>query len=359
MLERVYIDNYRCLVNFELVLPDFAVLIGGNGSGKSVFLDALWSVFRLVLLEAKCNEVFTSETRTRWSSQPSQRFELHFREGDVQIEYRLVIDQSGAQPRLQSEQLLVDDVLVAEYDVSGRLLTRSRQAVIGEGLFSDESFIARLEDEPVKRFKGQLGTLWIMRLQPGHMAATSRQESAWLDRDGSNFASWYRQLTQTQTEDVSAYFSMLKPIVPGFKTLKLSAEGAERRLVVEFDLKGARYAVGFDELSDGQRALIVLYALIAFDFGRPITLILDEPDNFVELAEIQPLLMELSDRLADIGRVIIVSHHPEVIDRLAAHDVIRFARPDGAAVRAGRLTDAPEPGVKLSDFVMRRLLDEQ
>ena len=41
MLTRIYIDNYRAFVNFEHTFESTQLLMGGNGSGKSSFLDAL------------------------------------------------------------------------------------------------------------------------------------------------------------------------------------------------------------------------------------------------------------------------------------------------------------------------------
>lgn len=41
MLKRIYIDNYRCFVNFELQLQSRRVIVGVNGSGKSAFLEVL------------------------------------------------------------------------------------------------------------------------------------------------------------------------------------------------------------------------------------------------------------------------------------------------------------------------------
>ena len=38
MLKRLYVDNYKCLVNFELFLEPTTLLVGLNGTGKSTIL---------------------------------------------------------------------------------------------------------------------------------------------------------------------------------------------------------------------------------------------------------------------------------------------------------------------------------
>ena len=40
MIERIYIDNYKCFVNFELQPRPVQLILGGNGSGKTRFFDA-------------------------------------------------------------------------------------------------------------------------------------------------------------------------------------------------------------------------------------------------------------------------------------------------------------------------------
>ena len=48
------------------------------------------------------------------------------------------------------------------------------------------------------------------------------------------------------------------------------------------------------------------------------TVIFDEPDNFLSLREIQPWLMTFADTIEESGgRVLIISHHPEIINQRA------------------------------------------
>ena len=41
MLTRIYIDNFRCFVNFEYKPDKKQLLLGAIGSGKSSLLDAV------------------------------------------------------------------------------------------------------------------------------------------------------------------------------------------------------------------------------------------------------------------------------------------------------------------------------
>jgi len=39
MIKRIHVDNYKCLINFELMLDDSSLLIEANGVGESSVLD--------------------------------------------------------------------------------------------------------------------------------------------------------------------------------------------------------------------------------------------------------------------------------------------------------------------------------
>ena len=41
MLQRIYIDNYKRLVNFDLPLRELSLLLGRNGVGKTAVLDVV------------------------------------------------------------------------------------------------------------------------------------------------------------------------------------------------------------------------------------------------------------------------------------------------------------------------------
>ncbi len=54
----------------------------------------------------------------------------------------------------------------------------------------------------------------------------------------------------------------------------------------------------FHELSDGQRVLFGLYAVLHYAMHEETTVSFDEPDNFVSLREIDPWLQSVGERAA-------------------------------------------------------------
>ena len=200
------------------------------------------------------------------------------------------------------------------------------------------------------------------KIVPTDIDLMSKSESEMLNDDGSNFASWYRHLVQENPEDTADLSKVLNAVLPGFRQIKLIGAGRGgryRELFASFSIEesGQSYEVAFDNLSDGQRMLIILYCLLIELRKEPGVLLLDEPENFVGLSEIQPWLIELDDALGDEGQIFIISHHPEVIDYLASKHPYQFERPGGGPVRVRKALFDRDSGLRASEQLARGLLD--
>ena len=53
MFKRLYIDNYKCFVNFTLDIQELTLLIGYNGTGKTSVLDIMYALRELLSGRAK------------------------------------------------------------------------------------------------------------------------------------------------------------------------------------------------------------------------------------------------------------------------------------------------------------------
>ena len=113
------------------------------------------------------------------------------------------------------------------------------------------------------------------------------------------------------------------------------------------------YAIS--ELSDGQRCLIVLHMILNFLIVRGHTVFIDEPDNFVALHEIQPWLLAAEEAVEDHGgQLILISHHPELLDLWAATYGLRFAgREENGHVRTEAFRTDSEGMLAPSELVAR------
>jgi predicted ATPase len=137
--------------------------------------------------------------------------------------------------------------------------------------------------------------------------------------------------------------------LPGFA--ELFTEGEE--LAARFEQDGGSTQYGFEELSDGERTLIALHVILQAVAGAGKTLILDEPDNYLALREIQPWLAELVDKTLRTGgpQVILISHHPDALNFLAPEKGYRMFRERGGPTRIERF--APAAGLDAAGTVAR------
>jgi predicted ATPase len=365
MLKRLYVDNYKCLVNFEVKLGDLTLLLGPNGVGKSSVLDVVFALRQLLSGVAKLTDpgILPSSTLTRWQKLGLQVIELDVEIRGALLTYRLEIEHEAAtrRARIRLEKLGTGNTSLFEFS-QGEVHLYRDDGSPGPVFRTDWSESALARVAPVKDNKRLTTFLEFMRkmlicgLYPASFVAESASEDALLNRDGSNFAAWYRHVFQERQDLVPAYHDVLKQVLPGFSGISLPSVGQDTRaVVVSFGEGKDRYSLRLDELSDGQRALIAIYALIHITSGQGYTLFLDEPDNYVALSEIQPWLIALNDACGEtVPQAVICSHHPELIDYLGAeHGQLLCREVTGPVVVRSIKADAAENGLKLSEVVAR------
>ncbi|MFN9060918.1 MAG: AAA family ATPase, partial [Pseudanabaena sp.] len=91
MLNRIYIDNFRSLVNFELSFDSINLFLGANGSGKSTVFDALNKVKNLILGTFKVENLFSESDCCRWQTSKAHNFELEIDGNGGKYKYELSI----------------------------------------------------------------------------------------------------------------------------------------------------------------------------------------------------------------------------------------------------------------------------
>ncbi|MGA3026452.1 MAG: ATP-binding protein [Bryobacteraceae bacterium] len=358
MLKHVYIDNFRCLVNFELELGPQQLLLGLNGTGKSTLLEVLRALKRFITSQAPPDALFPERSRTFWVDRTRQTFELQV-ELDTSFRFRLELDAWGALSKIKREVVLCDERPLFEF-VDGNV-----------SLFNDEfehkftypfdqfrSALAtiqpRSDNKKLTKFLGWIKKLHCLRLNPYAMSSRTESEDPEPAPDMSNFASWYRYMKQERGDADSQLKSHLRQIIPDLESLDLRFTGNTLRILqARFGTMAgdppAPIGVAFEELSDGQRVLICLYAVLDFLVEDGASLFIDEPENYIALPEVQPWLMELRDRIDDRGgQVILISHHPELIDYLAPEIGLTFERPGPGPGPVRVRKYVPEPGQSLA-----------
>lgn len=367
LFTRIYIDNFRCFQNFELRPARITLLLGKNGSGKSSIFEAVAGIVDLIVQGAAVDEVFEPNSRTRWDARAEQRFELDIQGAHGLYRYVLVVQHDTEANRgvVHEETVTLDGRKLYGYASGAVSLHHNDGASSNTFPFGGRrSFLAQMTDRPETKdlqwFLDYLRGTWLLRLDAGSIDGESAEEVETLRRDGRNFASWYRHLTQEHPEKLQALWATLREVVTGFSALKLVSAGGRgkvRALIAQLSLNGTSYEVGFEELSDGQRALIVLYTLLEGVEAKRSSLLLDEPEAHVGLSEVQPWLVALDAGWADAGQAFIISHHPEAIDFLAAGQAFYLSRPGGGPVRVKLADFDRDSGLPASKQLARGYLD--
>lgn len=288
------------------------------------------------------------------------------------IEYELSVghDAEEGKARVAHERLFFEDHPLLRLEKGGEVFLYRDDFSEGPRFPAHASLSAvgaippRGDNTRLTRFQKRLKRIVIVQPVPPMMFGESPKAEEIPSSYLENYTSWYRFLSRDQGVAFQL-MSELKEILPGFDYFKFEAAGEKHRLLRiyfrnEQDDRSVGYA--FHELSDGQRMLIALYTLLlaaGMDENCPYTLCLDEPENFLALAQIQPWLRELYDRCNE-GEIqaLLISHHPELIDYLLVSPVgYWFERQSNRPTRIRSIDPDEKKGLSFSEIIARGWLN--
>ena len=368
MFKRLYIDNYKCFVNFTLDLRELTLLTGYNGTGKTSVLDVMFALRELLSGGAKVSDpmMFPASSKTAWQTNDIQKIELHAEFDGNELCYCLEVDHDEKQNLVRISHESLSDGQgqpLFEFAMGQVKLFRDDHSE-GPTYHADwlESAMARVPSRPdnerLSKFLDAIRNIVVCGLYPVNFEPETTRPEVMLDRDAGNFSSWFQHAQLENPGHVEELKREVAEVIDGLDQIRLQKTGLNRRaLMIGFDGAGKRYELPFDEISDGQRALIALHALIHLSSGLGYTLFLDEPENYVAISEIQPWLTELVDHCGDsIPQAVICTHHPEVVDLLGPEHGLCLLRERSGATRIKELSklslDA-EDGLRLSELLAR------
>ena len=344
MLKRLYANNYRCLVNFELEFGELTLLMGPNGGGKSTLFDLLSDIRRLLVdREALGDKLFPPRDLTAWVNKTEQSFELDIQGPDGLYSYKLVIlhNPEIKKQRIELEHLLLDGDPLFEFR-RGEVQLYHDDHTPGPNYPFDWTISAlstiapRHDNRRLTWFKKWIQVMLIVSLQPRAIGSETEEESDWLNRDGANFASWYRYISQEHQDKTFQLIEHLRETIPGFHAFRLEQAGKHRILRVGFACEDERIRP------------------IYFDLDLGHTVFIDEPENYISLPEIQPWLMELNTICGEhIPQAVLISHHPELIDYLGPDCGKWIERDPLGPTRVKKVPERLDQGLRLSEQIAR------
>ena len=366
MLTRLYVENFRALVSTDLKLGPRSLLMGPNGTGKSTFGDVLVRLQGLLLGQTKTDDAFTADTLTRWQSVPQQRVELEVTGPAGAYRYEIVIDHREAasadepRTRILREHLALESRPLFQFEDGVVRLYRDDHSQGPEypfdwGRSALGTISPRRDNQKLTWFVRWLQTLAVLKPNPPAMEDLVESDHFLLVSDTTNFAAWYHATSAADKRRDRQLHDALIEVLPGFDALNFEYAGPNRWLLRgDFSRGGQKLMLRFSELSDGQRALILLYSVLYFLLEEGRTVFLDEPDNFVSLDEIQPWLLSATDIIdAGSGQLVLVSHHPEVFNQWAVNHGLVTERDGCGPVRIREFVPPPGVGLTPAETVAR------
>ena len=381
MLKRVYASNFRTLVNFNVEFDPLTLLLGPNGAGKTSIFEVVrllrdflrgepaWVDGRMV--SPTTTELFPLSTLTRWQDVDVQSFELVLSGQGGEFAYRLEIEHERVRQRcrVRTEKLTFDKKLLFESSFNDNQLTaqlfrddgsRGPTQLTDWTRSSLPSIQPREENQLMSWFKERMNRVIVARFNPAVIGARAADESPMLDWDASNFVAWFRQVANQDLELVSKLRPLLQDVITGLVGLSLDPDGGDAKILKAKFLAGASaeakskpFFCRFDELSDGQRVLLMLYTLLTAATDDS-TICIDEPENFVALREINPWLNMLLDKTQTTQscQAILISHHPELINALAVGSG-RWIDRDGDAESRAQSISEDSSELSIAELVSR------
>ena len=337
MVKRLYVNNYRCLENFELNVGNMtsALIVGRNGSGKSTVREVLHVLQRI---GRGVNRVGTLAALSDFSHgriDVPMRIELEAEIKGKTFRYVLVLELPAGfrEIRVSREELLVDgEPAYTREEANVRLAGDPRREDAGFRL--DWHLIAlpiiqdRSLQDPLSIFRTWLGQSLILSPVPPDIVGESGQGSLEPDLRLTNLAEWFRELTTQYPASYSDIEGYLKGMMPDLSVIRNKATGSEsRQLLFEF-IQGERtLTVPLDALSDGEKCFVAAALVVAANnaYG-PLLCFWDEPDNHVGLSELNRLLLTLRKAFKRGSQFFATTHNPEAIRAFPREKAFVFLR---------------------------------
>jgi hypothetical protein len=372
MIRRIYVHNFKSFINFEVRFGDFQLLAGPNGGGKSALFDVLGRLKALVCQQERIHSAFPPDNRTRGmtGAEGSIRVELDLEDpGKNVFQYSLEVEyeDSLSLQRISAEKLTLNQMPLFESSLGEAQLYKDNGEP-GPNFPVDwsQSGVGFIMPSNVNTkmtwFKNRLSRIWMLRIVPDLIAEESRREVVWPSPNLADFADWYRFLVQSRPDVIYDLTETLRSRIDGFRSLRLKDAGEGKLLFASFEGdKGAKPVdISFQQLSEGQKALIGLYSTFYGLFAEEsATLCVDEPENFLALPEIQPWLDSVYEASEDQDKqVFLISHHPRIINFLAAETGIWFERENGTGpTRTFSIQADPKSPLSIDQLIERGWID--
>ena len=386
MISRVYIDNFKSLVDFDLPpkgheLGWFTCLIGMNGAGKSTLLQAFdfiahvatgkvqewlrsreWKKGELVSHLGKKNTVITFTVAMKTALH--QTLEWHARFNMALLKCTMETIQFG-----DDNLLKLEDGKLAVQNENDTRTTYDKVPFEYEG-----SVLSTLKLEGASRgiieVKGKLASLCSLELLSPQLMRRKARSAPDIGPSGEKLSPF---LDQLPWEAKTALLQKLQEFYPHLIKWNVKGYRAGWKILRMQEDYHDSAAVEAGHINDGFLRVI---AILAQAFTRHSVLLLDEIENGINPAIMESLVdflvalgNEPKDPIQTAKQVIVTTHSPMILnyleDAVAKEGVILLYRDEHGGTRAARYFGEPEtedklralgPGEVFADTDLRKMV---
>ncbi|WP_354635040.1 AAA family ATPase [Planktothricoides raciborskii] len=354
----IRIKNYRLFKSLEINhIPEFCVIIGANGTGKSTLFDVfefLRDALKNNIRQALQVRGGFNEVVTRGQEQEDIEIELKFRMeilgNERLVTYILIVGQEKRRPVVKRE------ILRYKRGEHGQLFhfidfqNGKGYAIINEEYFSqaDEDLKPQeqqLESSDILAIKG-LGQFQRFKaasalrsfIENWHVSdfhiseARGSKDALYaehLSPTGDNMAVFAQYIYQEHPEIFEQILQRMKERVPGISQVK-AKNTEDGRLILKFQEEAFKDPFIDRYVSDGTMKMFA-YLLLLFDPKPHPLLCVEEPEN-----QLYPsLLHELAEEFASYahrgGQVFVSTHSPEFLNAVPLESIFWLTKEQGIA----------------------------
>jgi ABC-type Mn2+/Zn2+ transport system ATPase subunit len=337
VIRRLYVNNFRCLLNFDLPVAGkpSALLIGRNGAGKSTVGSALEILQKIARGTNRVGELVRPKDCNRNRTDVPMRFEIEVELGKKTYGYTVAFElrEGDREMRVLAEKLTFDGKPIYTRDLAQ--VTLSRQGKVTEARFLIDWHLVALPivqqqsaTDPLFLFKKWLAQMLILRPIPRLISGNSEQETLQPNPEVSDFGAWFTGLLAFAPAAYTRIDEYLKQVMPDLKDIKNPLVGTDSRsLLVDFSTDQGTLTLPFADLSDGEKCFMICALVFASNLANgPVLCFWDEPDNYLSLDEVGHFTTALRKAFELGGQFIATSHNPETIRRFSDENTLVLQR---------------------------------
>lgn len=350
------IQNYRLFQNIEFKnIPNFCVIIGANGTGKSTLFD----IFEFIRDALKNNIRHALQIRggyrevvTRGQEQQDITIELQFRIKIVDTErlatYILILGEEQKRPVIKREILRYKrreqgqpfHVLDFQHGKGYAITNEEDFSQPDEQLQREEQ---QLESNDILAIKGlgqfqrfKAASAFRSLIENWHVSdfhineARGSKDALYaehLSATGDNLASVAQYIHQSYPDIFATILTKMKERVPGISQVE-AKETEDGRLILKFQDRAFKDPFIDRYISDGTMKMFA-YLILLFDPKPHPLLCVEEPEN-----QLYPtLLRELAEEFASYahrgGQVFVSTHSPDFLNAVPLESIFWLSKAEG------------------------------